>query len=161
MRSETRADALKPLPVFISIHSPRAERDGSTEWSGSVSRNFNPLAPCGARLKIHVGDTLTVLFQSTRPVRSETWFSGLMKPFHSISIHSPRAKRDRTIGGQLLSFLLFQSTRPVRSETHGSLYQGHGDAISIHSPRAERDELLLSGKLVLEISIHSPRAERD
>ena len=33
----------------ISIHAPRAGRDGVYELSSHLDTNFNPRAPCGAR----------------------------------------------------------------------------------------------------------------
>ena len=64
-------DALAAL-VGISIHAPRAGRD-AWRWTWRRShRNFNPRAPCGARLSyLFSGGTSLI-----------------------ISIHAPRAGRD-------------------------------------------------------------------
>ena len=79
-----------------------------------------------------------VTFQSTRPVRGATFdrFRGTLPLF--VSIHAPRAGRDK----------LFSSV-------------GFCIAVSIHAPRAGRDSdnaLLPINELV---SIHAPRAGRD
>ena len=68
-------DDLQPYKtVKISIHAPRAGRDGAEQVGYSSTHDFNPRAPCGAR----PGQLKTVLesfiFQSTRPVRGATYF---------------------------------------------------------------------------------------
>ena len=80
--------------VGVSIHAPRAERDG-LPWKAMQKRNgFNPRAPGGARL-FRCRYTLKLCrFQSTRPGRSATvavvcWFFVVV-----VSIHAPRAERD-------------------------------------------------------------------
>ena len=101
----------------ISIHSPRAGRDGvaqifhaaaqkfqstrpvrgETAASGCLSLrypDFNPLAPCGARRQVIRLGCRTMKFQSTRPVRGETTEVYLNAICY-----------------------VFQSTRPVRGET--------------------------------------------
>ena len=61
----------------ISIHAPRAGRDTRRAYVDMIYNDFNPRAPCGARL-------LAV---------------ELRTPSYDISIHAPRAGRDE----QLLS----------------------------------------------------------
>ena len=102
---------------------------------------FNPLAPCGARRatmqpventrnsfsihsplagRDHTANTTTsayINFQSTRPLRGET-FPALSQPqIDYFSIHSPLAGRDMfpVIASTMLCN--FQSTRPLRGET--------------------------------------------
>ena len=102
---------------FISIHAPHAGRDisprainkisnsfqstrpmrGATHniaETPTLSKNFNPRAPCGARQA--AADTLTArqLFQSTRPMRGAT---GATVARHALNV--------------------FQSTRPMRGAT--------------------------------------------
>ena len=83
-----------------------------------------------------------VVFQSTRPVRGETDVPGQIRRAVEISIHSPRAGRDRervpgdhggrkyfnplapcgarrAVSHSLSIAKAFQSTRPVRGETRG------------------------------------------
>ena len=81
-----------------------------------AAHNFNPRAPCGARLSRPADRLLRLLFQSTRPVRGATYFlaqAGLSK--------------------------IFQSTRPVRGATHLPAADHLAPRISIHAPRAGRD----------------------
>ena len=56
----------------ISIHAPRAGRDKLTIWHNTQLLDFNPRAPCGARLVRYYGPDYDNLFQSTRPVRGAT-----------------------------------------------------------------------------------------
>ena len=126
-------------------------------------RNFNPLAPHGARHLLLYRDTVYQIFQSTRPARGETVY------IEGIS-HNP---------------FEFQSTRPARGETgtkseqmgrntnfnplapHGARPAGAGrqelrSKISIHSPRTGRDaDGAVPNATALVISIHSPRTGRD
>ena len=56
--------------------------------------DFNPRAPCGARLYLPLGENPLALFQSTRPVRGATRFGHGGLSHGRISIHAPRAGRD-------------------------------------------------------------------
>ena len=101
---------------------------GATCWRlrhDEVCGNFNPRAPCGARLRRNVPPVSDAAFQSTRPVRGAT-----------PSTTPP------------LPLLPFQSTRPVR----GATITGHEPptpvGISIHAPRAGRDNASVSPSTV-------------
>ena len=72
VRSETRRRKPRLESRPISIHSLRAERDFSLSSLGEKFFHFNPLAPCGARHSGANTDEFLSIFQSTRPVRSET-----------------------------------------------------------------------------------------
>ena len=124
-------------------------------------RHFNPRAPCGARQQPEKPPLNPAAFQSTRPVRGATGPSGYGCPFPGISIHAPRAGRDRVVGrggahGDIsihapragrdsfstlaaLANMSFQSTRPVRGATHVNVLIHPHRPISIHAPRAGRD----------------------
>ena len=102
-----------------------------------------------------------IAFQSTRPVRGGTFLAFQSTGNRIISIHPPRAGRDRALPGhwqgrldfnppapcgaghagafQSISDILFQSTRPVRGGTSYCVARYKQDAISIHPPRAGRD----------------------
>ena len=80
--------------IFISIHPPRAGRDERVSTSGEHFGDFNPPAPCGAGQLLTEYNTLTGLFQSTRPVRGGTSAAIAAKTIITISIHPPRAGRD-------------------------------------------------------------------
>ena len=169
---------------LISIHAPRAGRDRGGSWVSYSSQNFNPRAPCGARLISAVIRLHSLSFQSTRPVRGATdqqcsiqgskrfqstrpvrgathRLRSTRTPWIRISIHAPRAGRDRPSDwlprrlhnfnprapcGARQAFLynyerptVFQSTRPVRGATLPILPLQDRVKISIHAPRAGRD----------------------
>ena len=106
----------------ISIHAPRAGRDSSRRGRVCISLNFNPRAPCGARLLIVPQIRSPVYFNPRAPcgARPDTWRSS-----------TPRRK--------------FQSTRPVRGATVSATVTADQINISIHAPRAGRDGLRPGG----------------
>ena len=103
--------------LSISIHAPRAGRDSGPLPFRPTRCNFNPRAPCGARQQLFYLRLRVAIFQSTRPVRGATRVFDAIGRAAYISIHAPRAGRDR-----------FNSR-----QTNGQLQ------ISIHAPRAGRD----------------------
>ena len=105
----------------ISIHAPRAGRDGPAESDGCPGHYFNPRAPCGARPVLISIRPKWVEFQSTRPVRGATRFARPFPPAIQISIHAPRAGRDWWSFKCSTSFSRFQSTRPVRGATRAGI----------------------------------------
>ena len=146
----------------ISIHAPRAGRDpdpgaagvrhgdfnprapcgarlyGRTSWP--MLAHFNPRAPCGARPSSPAAAAATAAFQSTRPVRGATLDKlGGGTTVGKISIHAPRAGRDHLEEAEAEHIIGFQSTRPVRGATMSSQMIGISTIISIHAPRAGRD----------------------
>ena len=95
--------------------------------------DFNPRAPCGARRIATISSRVSLIFQSTRPVRGAT----VLFSRHPMSES-------------------FQSTRPVRGATHSRFSSIQWRFISIHAPRAGRDTLDKIGSL--HISHFNPRA---
>ena len=79
------------------------------------------------------------MFQSTRPVRGATHINHLLKRASNVSIHAPRAGRDRLIRRMAWAKKKFQSTRPVRGATILSGLTAAQVDVSIHAPRAGRD----------------------
>ena len=88
----------------------------STALPSISSRNFNPRAPCGARLNEHPGRSRQKKFQSTRPMRGAT-------PIYAVRIGTKE----------------FQSTRPMRGATFSTFFSCKTSVISIHAPHAGRD----------------------
>ena len=78
---------------------------------------FNPLAPCGARLKPKLIDKDRTQFQSSRPVWGETEQRYRILQFYDISILSPRVGRDEEMSELIKELCKFQSSRPVWGET--------------------------------------------
>ena len=102
---------------IVSIHSPYAGRDDGSGYTHGPYHNFNPLFLHRERRRAITRKDLKNLFQSTLPIRGETWSSPSALARAYISIHSPRAGRD-------LNAILYHIFMPK---------------ISIHSPRAGRD----------------------
>ena len=84
-----------PRGAGISIHAPRAGRDRRSSMISRRRTNFNPRAPCGARLEHPESQRQFQPFQSTRPVRGATRQVFRQVQLLRISIHAPRAGRDR------------------------------------------------------------------
>jgi len=105
-------------PISISIHSPHAGRDRARPGQPARTPHFNPLSPCGERRQADCPLKPVEGFQSTLPMRGETYGTSrnITRRF-AISIHSPHAGRDK------------------------SIVSDYDDAedISIHSPHAGRD----------------------
>ena len=128
----------------ISIHSPRAGRDLPFLSGFAQTTIFQSTRPVRGETLSHVLWHVPLLFQSTRPVRGETLKEETSHFSHgSISIHSPRAGRDKTRVLIAMSKEIFQSTRPVRGETIRIGSQASFLFISIHSPRAGRDHVFV------------------
>ena len=100
--------------------------------------NFNPLAPCGARLITANCPVKIALFQSTRPMRGEVLTDFCSLCYLKISIHSPHAGRGIKTFPQARIVFVFQSTRPMRGEVIQEIEYNTNLSISIHSPHAGR-----------------------
>ena len=107
----------KLLIVLISIRAPRAGRDIFSTLTFVNNINFNPRAPCGARLFLLGIQSSCKLFQSARPVRGATTNFALQGGDGTFQSARP-------VRGATLRFLpmspplsLFQSARPVRGAT--------------------------------------------
>ena len=106
---------------------------------GKITRNFNPRAPRGARLRSGDSFGRSGVFQSTRPSRGATVFHQKNYQQQGISIHAPLAGRDRAMICARLISKLFQSTRPSRGATSRKFVLVLPLDISIHAPLAGRD----------------------
>ena len=149
----------------ISIHAPRAGRDLGADKGVVLVLDFNPRAPCGARLTAWIYPECSCPFQSTRPVRGATLRPAASRrsiiyfnprapcgarhdniiPLNEcicISIHAPRAGRDFRFVLLPVPSDEFQSTRPVRGATPIHKRAASDQHISIHAPRAGRDVTL-------------------
>ena len=102
----------------ISIHAPRAGRDlpeAVPRWS---RRNFNPRAPCGARLHPkRFQKEIQRHFNPRAPCGARPGWHEHRLHYHGISIHAPRAGRDSPETVPKRDTETFQSTRPVRGAT--------------------------------------------
>ncbi len=123
----------------ISIHAPHAGRDRSGRWPRRCRKNFNPRAPCGARLgRAQPGD-VAIHISIHAPHAGRDFLKSGGKTRKNISIHAPHAGRDgagcaerrmrrisihaphagRDTGDKLNVLVVdtFQSTRPMRGAT--------------------------------------------
>ena len=124
----------------ISIHAPHAGRDKFSNTFPPVPTDFNPRAPCGARLdsarhtcrpyyfnpRAPCGarpvDSAFIrwmaIFQSTRPMRGAT-LTALpnVRWRHNFNPRAPCGARRSTSEFQLIISVRFQSTRPMRGAT--------------------------------------------
>ena len=146
--------------------------------------NFNPRAPCGARLPLEKHRLLFCLFQSTRPVRGATGSCGAYNHGNTISIHAPRAGRDIRPFTLVTVVFYFNPRAPcgARQSAYGQPWMylryfnprapcGARPAIrsvilqsrTFQSTRPVRGATgTISGTAYAEdISIHAPRAGRD
>ena len=107
--------------IFQSTrHAPRAGRDCTMSLGTSTAtRNFNPRAPCGARLKKKLFSPVTVEFQSTRPMRGATTCPC------SLSLRDRHFNPRAPCGAR----------RPTRKDRWEKI------TISIHAPHAGRDSV--------------------
>ena len=160
VRGATTEHGLRVPALKISIHAPRAGRDSPGAARRMWRADFNPRAPCGARLGLLANLISSVTFQSTRPVRGAT-FAEFKKLYRQIfqSTRPVRGATTRTPTTQTCH--IFQSTRPVRGATRPGPQYPAGLGISIHAPRAGRDPEHHGGRRRRGISIHAPRAGRD
>ena len=129
-------------PAAPPYFNPRAPCGARRAFPGGLvihSLFQSTRAPCGARLPPSTRSLTRRLFQSTRPVRGATFVGAASALCLAISIHAPRAGRDkwpvswlpwnhnfnprapcgarRAPSSDWRWRLLFQSTRPVRGAT--------------------------------------------
>ena len=79
------------------------------------------------------------MFQSTRPARGATSPWDPMPSRAAVSIHAPRAGRDKHLFRDGRGRITFQSTRPARGATALRVEEQLEEEVSIHAPRAGRD----------------------
>ena len=127
------------IPIYISIHAPRAGCDLAAVRAASSASNFNPRTPCGVRPPKHNKKPLFFEFQSTHPVRGAT---GASNNYNAQASHfNPRTPCGvrRQWSADIRPAAAFQSTHPVRGATIGRHASGTALGISIHAPRAGCD----------------------
>ena len=101
---------------LISTHAPLAGRDQMPDIKRLFISNFNPRAPCGARLGLAIEAAKKGIFQPTRPLRGATVYLD-----------------------SYYFFVPFQPTRPLRGATLETRQKFDCSFISTHAPLAGRD----------------------
>ena len=145
----------------ISIHPPRAGRDVTSPASTSEASNFNPPAPCGAGRVYRPLLHRRTDFNPPAPCGAGPITRLTAPPPLLISIHPPRAGRDRKSSFSLIIALDFNPPAPCGAGQGFLLVSLKFGKISIHPPRAGRDQGCCGSYPGGEISIHPPRAGRD
>ena len=175
----------KALSAPISIHAPLAGRDTTSVVPGTMSvivfqstrpsrgatppspepcplpMYFNPRAPHGARLCIHLGQLRLLLFQSTRPMRGAT--AQIVTFIYRSVFQSTRPSRGATsINSVIISSEIFQSTRPHGRDDPNRAQGSFRPNFNPRAPRGARHHQRCAGDDVRNrISIHAPLAGRD
>ena len=106
--------------TLISTHAPLAGRDRVLVSLVPITSNFNPRAPCGARLVLQYLPHELVGFQPTRPLRGATVANAGNWIITDISTHAPLAGRDTSPLSIRGAQARFQPTRPLRGATRVS-----------------------------------------
>ncbi len=98
VRGATHDTVIVDQLVAVSIHAPRAGRDVSLDALNTHQLWFQSTRPVrGATSRPLPRMTRRATFQSTRPVRGATMDATQRPSSGEVSIHAPRAGRDRRI----------------------------------------------------------------
>ena len=109
------------MPSFgISIHAPLAGRDRCWFSGGKFLSDFNPRAPCGARLRPLPPASGSANFNPRAPCGARRLLRRSTRHGSVISIHAPLAGRDSALLFHACRASVFQSTRPLRGATASS-----------------------------------------
>ena len=110
--------AWEPL-IPISIHAPRVGRDDGQSHRNRDNIDFNPRAPCGARLPTCSAPPPLIAISIHAPrVGRDLAADTPVDARALISIHAPRVGRDRRAWRSDRQRPAFQSTRPVWGATN-------------------------------------------
>ena len=97
MRGATNGAYAFIEPILFQSTRPMRGATASRWAPIRSTANFNPRAPCGARLVLIHWLSRSHLFQSTRPMRGATRCSPRRPYKFPISIHAPHAGRDAVL----------------------------------------------------------------
>ena len=161
MRGATQ-QSNRPLPGCpISIHAPHAGRDDGEFPDTIIEVNFNPRAPCGARLTIAYMVVSARYFNPRAPCGARPPIPAKTRDGEYFNPRAPCGARPPT-RSSVSAPSLFQSTRPMRGATGAAGNDRADPRISIHAPHAGRDWLQAPAQWqTIQISIHAPHAGRD
>ena len=170
------------LAEFQSTRPARGAT-GATGRFATAQRSFNPRAPRGARHSAFRPGRKPSRFQSTRPARGATGATVHPRLRGPVSIHAPRAGRDRRVlifndkrncfnpraprgarpenQSEMPLSVRFQSTRPARGATNGLEWIEYTIPFQSTRPARGATRQKSSTKSPAPVSIHAPRAGRD
>ena len=112
VRGATNGDGKPNANGCISIHAPRAGRDAPVIMINVLDPTFQSTRPVRGATRQFSMSRQAFIFQSTRPVRGATRTFGVTSRLFSISIHAPRAGRDREAWRHQLDALHFNPRAP-------------------------------------------------
>ena len=110
--------ALATSDFLISTHAPLAGRDRGKGCTLLDSENFNPRAPCGARLQLKPQLFDFLDFNPRAPCGARRFSNDGFTIKICISTHAPLAGRDKSHKFQKVEQKKFQPTRPLRGATN-------------------------------------------
>ena len=111
-----------PATRWISTHAPLAGRDSVAQGRCPPSHNFNPRAPCGARLGQGVHRVRLALISTHAPLAGRDEIGTVEQPGNR-QFQPTRPLRGATYETAKHNMEeLFQPTRPLRGATIGSLH---------------------------------------
>ena len=147
----------------ISIHAPRVGRDGKPIADSAPAPDFNPRAPCGARLFLTVATIgLGTKFQSTRPVWGAT--KGKQKIVVYLYDFNPRApcgaRRQPAVSAQNHRQISIHAPR-VGRDIKRMVQEAKDKDFNPRAPCGARHCADYEPQILYEISIHAPRVGRD
>ena len=151
------------MPSFQSTRPLRGATGVVLEPLFRCFGDFNPRAPCGARLRgfMHLAQARR-LFQSTRPLRGATIHSSPRHKLGRISIHAPLAGRDRTDPSHAVRVSNFNPRAPCGARLEAPRLAGaHARDFNPRAPCGARRSSDPDGVHTVRISIHAPLAGRD
>ena len=112
--------ALATSDFLISTHAPLAGRDRGKGCTLLDSENFNPRAPCGARLQLKPQLFDFLDFNPRAPCGARRFSNDGFTIKICISTHAPLAGRDQQFYFLHHTYPIFQPTRPLRGATKNS-----------------------------------------
>ncbi len=123
---------------------------------------FNPRAPCGARHDAGVYKGRFCCFNPRAPCGARRALKAGVVASNAVSIHAPRAGRDKPFDTPVRVRHTFQSTRPVRGATLAiRANKPNKNGFNPRAPCGARRVLPPQAPLQYAVSIHAPRAGRD
>ena len=133
---------MPPLVFSISIHAPRAGRDGVAQ-ANSAFNAISIHAPRAGR-DLVAAATLKIIKISIPAPRAgrDCATDAYARPTKYFNPRAPCGARHVLVISKLCKYI-FQSTRPVRGATCAPALRSEFLHISIHAPRAGRDEPVL------------------
>ena len=145
----------------ISTHAPLAGRDNRTPKERASWKNFNPRAPCGARLSHLAPVSLERKISTHAPLAGRDVSAHQRRHIAFISTHAPLAGRDDAPDDADPQGIKISTHAPLAGRDARFARCCAGTAISTHAPLAGRD--LGAGSLLdlAKISTHAPLAGRD